>query len=489
MTWNVRTFTLATLLVAGFAMLALAGCYSMRPSHGGGQTTFTPPRHIEISDVAVPPGYRVEAVATGLTFPTAVVMDDADHIYIVEAGYSYGEVFTTPRLLRLERDGKKTEIAHGTSGPWTGASFHGGHFYIAESGTPGRILEIGAEGAMRVVVDNLPARADHFTTRPVVGRDGWLYFGQGSATNSAVVGEDNLRMGWLKRQPATHDIPCRDIILAGENFETPDLLKPGAKEQAKTGAYVAFGTATRAGQVIPGQVPCTSAIMRSPLSGSAPELVAWGFRHPYGIAFSPEGSLYSTDNSYDERGSRPIFGSGDYLWKVERGAWYGFPDFAGGEQVNTQRFTPPGKKTPSLLLASYPNIPPKPVAALGVHSSANGFDFSRNPAFGHVGDAFIALFGDMAANTGKVLFPIGFKVVRVNPVTGVTEEFFANKGKNNGPASFLKSGGIERPIDARFDNDGTGLYVVDFGVMTIAGKDVQPRPGTGVLWRITRNAS
>ena len=33
---------------------------------------------------------------------------------------------------------------------------------------------------------------------------------------------------------------------------------------------------------------------------------------------------------------------------------------------------------------------------------------------------------------------------------------------------------------------GDALYVVDFGVMTIGPKGPEPKPGTGVLWRITR---
>lgn len=111
-------------------------------------------------------------------------------------------------------------------------------------------------------------------------------------------------------------------------------------------------------------------------------------------------------------------------------------------------------------------------------------DFSRNDAFGHVGQAFIAQFGDMAPTVGKVLSPVGFKVVRVDVKSGVTEDFAVNR-EPYGPASKVGSGGLERPIAARFSPDGTALYVVDFGVMTI-GEDPQPKEGTGVLWRITR---
>ena len=66
-----------------------------------------------------------------------------------------------------------------------------------------------------------------------------------------------------------------------------------------------------------------------------------------------------------------------------------------------------------------PGVPPSPAAILGVHSSSDGFDFSRNSGFGYVGQAFIAQFGDQSPVVGKILNPVGFKVVRVDLKTGV----------------------------------------------------------------------
>src|SRR3954454_10179585 len=92
----------------------LSGCYNMRGSNGGGQISTTPARKINSSDVALPPGYTIEVVATGLNFPTGVTFDNDGRIYIIEAGYSYGEVWAEPRLLRIENNGNTTTIAKGT---------------------------------------------------------------------------------------------------------------------------------------------------------------------------------------------------------------------------------------------------------------------------------------------------------------------------------------------------------------------------------------
>jgi glucose/arabinose dehydrogenase len=476
-------------IVAVLAMggLLLAGCYNIRPSTGGGQTSFSGTRAVNPEDIALPSGYRAEVVATGLTYPTGVAFDGSGRVYVTESGYSYGEDFTAPRLVRIEEGGGlKTILRGGRNGPWTGIAYANGAFYIAEGGVleGGRILRVTPDGGRSVLVSGLPTMGDHHTNGPAIGPDGSIYFGQGTATNSGVVGKDNLEFGWLTRKPQFHDIPCEDIVVTGENFTTPNYVT--GEGQAVTGTYVPFGTATTPGQVIQGRVPCGGSILRVPAGGGAPQLVAWGFRNPFGLAFSPAGRLYVTENGYDDRGSRPVWGAGDPVWRIEPGRWYGWPDFSAGEPLTESDYKPPGDPQPHFLLR-HRKTPPKAVANLGVHGSANGIDFSRSGSFGHVGEAFIALFGDQAPETGKVTNPVGYKVVRVDVSNGAVEDFAVNKGRKSGPASYIGGGGLERPLGVKFSPDGSALYVADFGVMTMTAKGPNPVRGTGVIWKITRD--
>ena len=479
-----RVWSSAT--IALLAIFLFTGCYSVRPSAGAGQTSFKPPRTINAADIALVKGFQIEPILTGLTFPTGVTFDSDGRLCVVESGYAYGEVWTKPRLLRLEANGKLTEIAAGeTNGPWTGVTFHDGAFFVAEGGEMrgGKILRITPDGKITVLVADLPSMGDHHSNGPVVGPDGWLYFGQGTASNSGVVGEDNFKFGWLKRHPQFRDIPGGDIVLSGQNFTSSDPLH--GKGKALTGAFLPFGTPSTKNQVIKGAVPCSGSVMRIRPEGGPVGLVAWGFRNPFGLAFSPQGRLFVTDNGYDDRGSRPIWGAADVLWAVTNGVWYGWPDFSAGTPLTRKDFKPPRRKRPQFLLASHPNRPPDPAAIFAVHSSADGFDFSRSSQFGYTGDAFVALFGDEAPAVGKVLHPVGAKVVRVDVRSGLIEEFAVNKGRKTGPASKTGGHGFERPVAARFAPAGNALYVVDFGVMTHSKKGAQPRPGSGVVWRIT----
>lgn len=231
--------------------------------------------------------------------------------------------------------------------------------------------------------------------------------------------------------------------------------------------------------------------MRVPLEGGPVELVAWGFRNPFGLAFAPDGTLYVTDNGYDDRGSRAVFGSADMLWRVRAGTWYGWPDFSEGRPIYEDpvwgdHYRVPDKPAPARLLARHPNKPPEPVALFPVHSSADGLDFSRSEEFGHVGEAFVAVFGDQSPATGKTLAPVGFSVVRVDMSNGVITDFAVNRSEQPGPASKIGRPGLERPVAVRFDPSGRSLYVVDFGVLTVRGTTNKPQQRTGALYRISK---
>ncbi len=480
------------LLVGGLFFLFIflqVGCYRMRSSNGGAQIREIPQRNIQAKDIALPPGYTIEAVASGLTFPSAAAFDDEERLYVIETGYAYGEIWETPQLLRIENNGHKTVVATGAkNGPWNGITWQNGAFYIAEGGEGegGKILRITKDGTITPLISNLPSMGDHHTNGPVI-KDGYIYFGVGTATNSGVVGTDNAEYGWLKRNKTFHDLPCKDLVLSGQNYTSLNPLTDNPNDTITTGAFVPFGTATTAGQIIKGVVPCTGAILRIPVSGGTAETVAWGLRNPYALALAPDGRLFVTENAFDDRGSRPVWGSGDVLWEIKEGLWYGFPDFSAGKSiVADEEFKVPKSKAVQPLLQTYPNTPPQPAAVFGVHSSSNGLDFSSSDAFGFKGEAFVAQLGDMAPKVGKVLAPVGFKVVRVNVENGVIRDFAVNKGKRNGPASWLKKGGLERPLSVKFNLSGDALYVVDFGIMQVNKSGVYPQKGTGVIWKITK---
>lgn len=441
------------------------------------------PKH-DPASVLLPKGYTAELVAGDLNAPVHVCFDDQGAAYVSECGH---KIESRPRILKLDvQTGARQVIYEEPDERWfktgalTGALWHAGALYFTNTD---RLSRLNRDGSVEDLVTGLPGRGDHQTNYPVLGPDGKLYFGVGTATNVGVVGADNFAYEWLPKFPDFHDVPAQDITLAGRNYEYKNVLG-NVLQTVHSGAYMPFGTETRPGQVIRGSVKCSGSILRCNPDGSGLEVVAWGLRNPYGLAFAPDGRLYATEHGMDDRGGRYIVGDPDDFYEIRQGQWYGWPDFASGIRLDDPHWGKDGQgRAPVLAEFPDPN-PPKPLVSFAPHTAANGVSFSNGGAFGFGGDAFVALFGDIApVTTPRLAGPRGYKVVRIDLRRRQIVDFAVNKIE--GPASLLRHGGFERPSHCAFGPDGN-LYVVDFGKIQIAPEvgGVRVVAGTGALWRI-----
>lgn len=178
---------------------------------------------------------------------------------------------------------------------------------------------------------------------------------------------------------------------------------------------------------------------------------------PTDWASIPDGRLLALDQGADDRGSRPVGNAPDLLFEVRQGAWYGWPDFAAGIRLDDPYWGDKGRGREPLLAEHPDPNPPKPFVTFDRdHGGPNGVDFCRDPEFGFPGDAFVALFGDIAPVTTRAATPRGFKVVRVDMRRRRVFDFAVNKIQ--GPASKLPHEGFERPSHCQFGPDGA-LYV------------------------------
>ena len=156
---------------------------------------------------------------------------------------------------------------------------------------------------------------DH-PTEQLAFKGGWIYWSQGSTTNSGVVGRDN---GGGANQP---DIPCQQITLSNNLFDSG-----GGK---MTSGYSPFNTDNR-GKTLPAFTNgrpgvCDGAILRAPLNNpSAIEPFSWGYRNGYAIRFAPnnhalKGGLLVGEDGADERGARPSNNAPDSLQLAQQNA-------------------------------------------------------------------------------------------------------------------------------------------------------------------------
>jgi glucose/arabinose dehydrogenase len=572
--WLLIGVALAIVMSAAAAFAAMVGNAACP-----GEEVFFDPGNGE--DIILPEGYQVEVFAQGLHFPTAIAFVGNPHqfqVFVLESGRglpsrcndnenpAFGGKFSatnplTPAILVFDQDGhqiagpigKPTPDGGGfqPDGPAIGLAFEhgfaGGRLFATDSNQSLRTL--GRNNSSRIVTVDLAAKTvtpfiaglltgDH-PAEQLAFKDGWIYWSQGSATNSGVVGHDN---GGGENQP---DIPCQDITLSDNLFDSGDgHMSSGYSPHgvARPGAIVkAFEGATAPGM-------CTGAILRARLQAPNPaetiEPFSWGYRNPFGLRFAPadhplRGRLFVTENGEDERGARPTNNAPDRLQLAQQNPdgspdYHGWPDRFGFLDSTQAVFdpiggpgddlcvpdasNPPSLCTPASLntilsedrpvkpvLAAFPQPPIAPLALEPADVAVVGLDFAPDSFVGGVvrrGAALVAREGDFGFSAANGTPEEGHDVQLVTfsrpgqPLRLELSRFAYNRTFEQAFVSQIH--GINRPVDGKFGPDGA-FYLVDYGAVRDFGQsDPESKfkvegdgplvqiPGTGVIWKISK---
>lgn len=436
------------------------------------------------ADIGLPDRFALELVAQDLSFPSAVAVGPDGDVYVAISGFGG----STPEIVRIGAEGASTSVASdGLGGPITGIHFApDGTFYVTFAGSVATIDL--ATGSVTPVLTDLPGMANHQNNHLAFGSDDWVYFGIGSATNSMVVGLDDILSGWVQENPDASDVPCEDITIAAEPFVTTNPLTEDASDQAMTSPYHPFDTAVEPGTVVAGETKCTGSVLRFKAAdpeGSL-EVFAWGFRNPYSVAVDEDGTVFVVENGADVRGSRPIANAPDVLWRIEQdqaGAWFGYPDFVAGLPVTDPTHAAPGVQPLGFLIEDHAGLlggaetPLEPFATWVPHDATAQAAFVPDGWEQWSGRLLVTHHGDFAPVVGPLETPLPGKVDAVDVGTGELSDLFVN------PAPGPSGGAPERPVALAF-SDGS-LYVADLGVIEGSTAGLIPRPRTGAIWRIS----
>src|SRR6516225_251002 len=357
--------------------------------------------------INLPPGFTASVFVAGLNMPTGIAFlgnSSSFQVLVLESGHGLpsvcndetlwpGGVFDinnpfTPDILVFNQTGTKIRGPLGKptstgggfqpSGPAIDIAFvngtSGGRLFATDSNqsththngnnNSSRISTVNPmTGMVTPFITNLPT-GDH-PTEQLAFKNGWIYWSQGSTTNSGVVGLDNN--GGVNQS----DIPCQDITLSDNvfisslsPFVATSGYSPFGKQQPGAKIPAFFNSFT--GQVRQGV--CDGAILRSLLNDSthAIEAFSWGYRNGYAIRFPPDdhplagGILVGMDGA-DERGARPSNNAPDELHLGRQNPdgspdYHGWPDRYGGLPTSQAVYNPIGGGADDLC-QSPPNSP------------------------------------------------------------------------------------------------------------------------------------
>lgn len=226
-------------------------------------------RKLKPSDIELPLGYNLDVFAYGSDTPISMVFTDTGEMLVADSGVTSG----TGKVLSLSNNHFKV-VAEGFNPPLTGINYLNENIYVSHRGY---ITIVKPDGTKEDIISGLPSFGDHHNNQVVFGSDGKMYFGQGTATYSGVVGIDN---SWIETYPFFHDYPGANIVLSGENFITKNILTGPDYDYTCTGAYSPFGVPSKQCDIVKGITRASGSILRANLDGSNLELVSWGLRNP-----------------------------------------------------------------------------------------------------------------------------------------------------------------------------------------------------------------
>jgi glucose/arabinose dehydrogenase len=532
-------------------------------------------------DIVVPKGFTVSVFASGLNAPTGIAFlgnSKKFQVYVLESGHGLPSICNdqskfgsgdfdpknpfTPDILVFNQDGSKIAgpLAKPTAtggglqpeGPAIDIAFErglqGGRLFATDSNqathahngqnNSSRIVTVDpTSGTVAPFIVNLPT-GDH-PSEQLAFKGKWIYWSQGSTTNSGVVGRDN---GGGANQS---DIPCQDITLSNNRFDSGGgIFSTGYSPFGipNPGGHIAAFFNSFTGKIRKGV--CDGATLRAKLNDPTKiEPVAWGHRNGYAIRFAPDdhplaGALLVGEDGADERGSRPSNGAPESLSIDAQNpdgspGYHGWPDRYGFLPTSQAVFNPvggpgddlcvpdpsnpPSMCTPASLaqilkedvpIADVLAFPPQqitaPVAIEAADSSFTGIDFApKSFVEGPVerGAALYSLEGDFGFSAANATAPapeVGHEVKLINfgrDVFALKIQRFAHNAEFE--QSFVSgSSGFNRPTNVRFGPDGCA-YVVDYGAVRDFGQsDPEAKflvpgdgplvqfPGTGVIWKI-----
>jgi hypothetical protein len=249
------------------------------------------------------------------------------------------------KIVVIEENGKSYILLQNNEFNIGSLDYFNNNLYIA---TKDKVIAYNIKSKEQIeCVSNIPNYGDYDKTLIKV-RGEYLFITVGAATNSGIVGEDNM---WLKDYPNHHDFTPKKITLQGINFGP-----------SNTGAFVPNNTPNFKGQTIEGNKIGNSIVIIYNINTKAYETFAWGIRNINGLDFSSEGKLYAVVGGMENRGLRPVLNDSDYIYEIKKGIWHGFPDFSGGDPITSPRFADEKGNTNSFLLEKHPtNNPPAPI--------------------------------------------------------------------------------------------------------------------------------
>lgn len=273
------------------------------------------------------------------------------------------------------------------------------------------------------IINDLPNNGLNYKTNIVLNGDN-LYVSIGSNTNAGVVDENNK----------VEDKASFEWLSTGIGYEN-------------NYAFISYGKSSKAGDKIKESVLSNGSILKYDLNTDKLITYATGLRNIEGLALDSEGSLTAIVGGMEDSGVRAVKDDVDYIYDIREKAWYGWPDFSGGDPITSPRFSDGSNKL-SFVISNHPTEVP-----LGPEYQHDKVDALRGLTIDYEGNCFpkdTIIFADNIDNCIYALTESGIS----KAIVALDKESYIEKIKYSNSSIYIldSKGGCLYKIQGEISN-------------------------------------
>ena len=186
-------------------------------------------------------------------------------------------------------------------------------------------------GTFSDIVNNIPNNGINKEIKLLIKGD-ILYASIGSNTNSGVVDSPGAEV----------DIPSFHWILSGKKYGS-----------GGTSGFCKYSESAQEDSTINEGKLSNASIISCNLIDNEITTYATGIRNVKGYSITSDGKIIAIVGGVEDFGARPLANDKDYIYRIKEKSWYGWPDFSGGDPVNSPRFIS-GKEANGFIIKNHP---------------------------------------------------------------------------------------------------------------------------------------
>ena len=229
------------------------------------------------------------------------------------------------------------------------------------------------------LIKDLPNLGENKYTKLLI-EDDILYITIGSNTNSGILDKDSTDC----------DVPSFEWVLSGENYGDNN-----------TGAFVEYGIQNKSGEKVKEGTISNGTILSYDFTSGKISTFATGIRNIEGLDFNNEGKIIAIVGGMEDKGSRAVKDDKDYIYEIKENAWYGWPDYSGGDSITSPKFSDGTNKLEPVISNPPTKTPYGPIYQHYNLSSLKGLAVDRE---GNILGQDVIVFAD---NKENYLYSLG----------------------------------------------------------------------------------